>query len=255
MFVWLQQGWGCSELKPPALWPKWESQSEAIFTPPPSAEKLDAGLSRLERRSSAKNKKKKKKKKLTQASSSLERKFEGGFLYLSSWAWLGLCVCVWTYDILFDQWALLTANCRWIWRKINNGQIQGAWLHTVHRTTTTSHFYHLSTPAHKHVELCVAQSKGQKGQDFQMFPIILWHWLDLPGPSVLFLFSECKRKVKSWLTMELHCCLYWTGFIKTWVSIGHKKTSTQNGKPPFLWLLKENPWCLQGMTPLTVFLS
>lgn len=32
--VWLQQGWGCSELKPLALWPRWELESRAIYTHP-----------------------------------------------------------------------------------------------------------------------------------------------------------------------------------------------------------------------------
>lgn len=85
--VWLQQGWGCSELKPPALWPRWEARIWSYLYPPlpretwcwsfpPSGEGWRKDGEEREE----------KERKEVHTGSSLQRKLKTAFLHvLSSW--------------------------------------------------------------------------------------------------------------------------------------------------------------------------
>lgn len=229
---------------------------------PPSPEKLQAGLShQMGRAGEMERKKKKKKRKEVDTGSSLKRKLKADFLHVSIPGYQSENVFVSMYMCHpVCSASLVKSNYRWPYWKVSNSRYMSA----VQSHSKTR--YHLSIQTHisiRHVwsHLCVARSKGHRGQDFQMFPIIPQPWRDLPGhPTLCLSLLRIKKegqKLTNLLATRFHCSLYWAGFTKTWVSVGKKQKdrSFYHGKPSFFMVSKENPLCLPNMTPLTIFLS
>lgn len=241
MLVWLQQGWACSELKPPALWQRWEFESDAIYVPLAQRNLMlvfPTEWGGLERWSG--ETKKKKGKRWTYA------QVWRGSLRLAS------CMSVFlgTSPIMLSLHTChpvcsashVNSNCWWKYRKTSKKCEETAATAYVQSHAKTQ--YHLSTQTHIRIghvwsHLCVAQSKGQRGQDFQMFPII-------PQYCRTFLvtilsvshFLESRRMVKSWLTYWPH----YSTVVFTANTVWSKKSSSfQNGKPSFLWVWRKIP--------------
>lgn len=157
--------------------------------------------------------------------------------------------------------SLVNSNYGWMYRKVNNSKreergVKKQLLYMVWAVTqqSTQNMYHQTIGiGYVQSHLCVAQSKGHRGQDFQMFPIIPQLWRDFPGHptlrlSLLRIKKEGQKLTNLFATLIGHCCLYWTEFTKPSGQCGWKDSSFQNDKPPFLWFLRKIP-------PLTVFLS
>lgn len=214
---------------------------------PPSPEKLQAGLShQTGRAGEMERRKKEKKKKEVDTGSSLKRKLKADFLHVSIPGYRSENVFVSMYMCYpVCSASLVKSNNRWPYWKVSNSKrrergvkkncryMRAVQLHTKTR-------YHLSIQIHIwHVwsHLCVAWSKGHRGQDFQMFPIIPQPWRDLPGlPTLCLSLLRIKKegqKLTNLLATRFHCCLYWAGFTKTWVSVGKKQKdrSFYHGKP------------------------
>lgn len=201
--VWLQQGWGCSELKPLALWPRWELESRAIYTHPAQRNfrlVFPTKWGGLERWSTGRKKNKKVEHRLASLKRKLKADFLSSGLRLCERVHVSLCLlCEPCQKYLQVHGFKKGSKCkkcknRWVKKKTSHVWVFSGNIHSITR-------YYLSTQTdvstqHVWSYLCVARSKGCRGQDFQMFPIIPQPWHDLPGHPTPSLTSQ-NQEVRS----------------------------------------------------------
>lgn len=165
---------------------------------PPSQEKLHAGLSHKEGRVGEMkwSKKKKERKERGRHKLKIGEETQGWLpVRLSSWAPVesqNVFVCMNTCHPVCSA-SLVNSNYGWMYRKVNNSNrgergVKKQLLYIVQAITqqSTRNWYHQTIGiGYVQSHLCVAQNKGHRGQDFQMFPIIPQLWRDFPGHSTL----------------------------------------------------------------------
>lgn len=190
---------------------------------PPSAEKLEAGLShRLGR---ARKNERYKEKRTSRRAQVLERKLKAGFLCVRL---PGTC----TSSCLLSR--LVAAGEH----RQKSTMTKGYKLYMEPKHNT---FTHRHKQTYLFTNVCGLKLRSQRAA----FPDVYYYLVALVRPY----WSPCARSLlrnqtegQKW-AIQFHCCLYWAEFIKTWVSMVIENPSIPNGmeKSIFWGILRKTP--------------
>lgn len=171
--------------------------------------------------------------------SSLERKLKPDFLHvcLPGHQSDNVFVCMYNCHPVCLA-SLVNSNYRWTYRRVNNGkERKRCEKNAAILVCMQSHVkiqYHSSRQTHSSIRHAMSfvcgQSKGHTGQGFQMFPIILQPWQDLPGHPTLRL-SLLRIKQEGWKLINLLDARY----LLARISLRHGPVWSKHMKQPLPW--------------------